>query len=101
LPESGGRNPFKSTVNVMNIEQGSIDISGIIPRLTGISYRQSPRPFGDTTDNESKLNYAIINNRILKTGEKIDEWQVILINRDYVKIKNNDTIEKLTLGEMF
>lgn len=87
LPKGWGRNPFKHKKNIVgNAYQSPINKMDDMPRLTGISY------------NKEGLNYAIINNRVIQEGDKIDNWKVLLIRLDYVKIKNAGDVKKLVLG---
>jgi hypothetical protein len=58
-----------------------------LPRLSAISFYHGAQSF------------AILNNKVVQAGEKVDGWQVLKITGDYVTIKNRFSTNKLSLGE--
>jgi hypothetical protein len=87
LPKGWGKNPFKCKENMLeNTGQSPINKVDDMPRLTGISY------------NKEGLNYAIIDNKVVQVGDKIDDWSVLLIQLDCVKIKKSGIVKKLIIG---
>jgi len=87
-PDKWGRDPFlvhnaKEIVNNNYTESNT----SAEPRLTGISYHLD-RP-----------SYAIINNKVLQTNDKVEGWQIVSIFNDYVLIKKSGVTKKLMMGE--
>ncbi|RKX20052.1 MAG: hypothetical protein DRP26_02360 [Candidatus Zixiibacteriota bacterium] len=88
LPKSWGRNPFGYKENIVENSDGNpINKVNGIPSLTGISY------------NKEGMNYAIIDNKVVQEGDEINDWKVLLIRMDYVKIKNAGVVKKLNLRD--
>jgi len=54
-------------------------------QLTGISF------------SDDDLSYAVVNNKIVQTGDEINGWNVKSINPGYVEVAKRGMVEKLTL----
>lgn len=74
-----GGNPFKSFEAPKRASFG----------LTGISF------------DDSGPSYAVVNNRVVQTGDEIAGWIVSSIRPGYVLITNKGIVEKLALGDKF
>lgn len=74
-----GGNPFKSFKASKRASLG----------LTGISF------------NDNGLSYAVVNNRVVQTGDEIAGWIVTSIRPGYVLLTKKGVVEKLVLGGEF
>jgi len=74
-----GGNPFKSFKASKRASFG----------LTGISF------------NDNGLSYAVVNNRVVQTGDEIAGWIVTSIRPGYVLLTKKGVVEKLALGDEF
>jgi hypothetical protein len=77
--------PENNTRTTGNYSEG--DEFGGLPRLSAISFYRGAKSF------------AIINNKVVQAGEKVDGWQVVSIASEHVFVKNRFGTNKLSLGE--
>ncbi len=89
LPSGWGRNPFlpHESIKTPESENRYTDSDASI-RLTGISYY------------EDGASFAVIDNKILQEGDRINQWQIISILENSVKVKNAYGIKTIKLGEL-
>ncbi len=88
IPDHWGRNPFRTEdYSTGDSNREIIDRANAIPELTGISYY------------ENESSFAILNNKVLQVGDKTNGWQVLSIERNYVKVKSIEGVEQLILRE--
>jgi len=82
-----GKDPFLVHKAGEIIKNNYTELNTGEPKLTGISYhRDSP-------------SFAIINNKVLQTGDKIDGWQLVSIYNNYVIMTKSGITKKLIMGE--
>jgi hypothetical protein len=86
IPPSWGINPFQpERLDKVETDNVNYSASDGLPSLTGISFYHND------------LSYAIIDNEIVQSGDKINDWLIIAINKNFVQIKNEFGIKILRM----